>query len=584
MRLSLQGKWFLGLAALLAGLLGAVMLTLDATLPVYLRGRIREDLGRMVRLAGETLDQARAQQADLQALATRLGRETGLRVTFIAPDGTVQGESDVDQAALGRLENHLSRPEVQQALREGIGFDIRRSVTVDADLLYAAVPRADRAVARVAVSLAQVRATTDRVTRTVAWVSASVALLALPVVFLLSRRVTRPIQAMSAMAGRAAEGDFSQRAPERGGAELTDLGTALNRMSDQLNQRLQELASEKAELQATLSTMVEGVLVVDADSRVRLVNASLQRQFELDAPAVGRTALEVFRNVSLQKLIDQVLSDQPVSAQEMTFFGDEERVFDVTAARLRNGGARPRGAVVVLHEITRIKRLERVRREFVANASHELRTPLSVIRGYVETLLEEPPPDPATARGFLHTMDRHVRRLETLLRDLLSISELESQQARLTFESVALPELAADVAAELERLAGTKNIAIALDLPPDLPPARGDAHRLHQVLTNLMDNALKYTAPGGWVRVTGEARSGELVVGVHDNGPGIASEHLTRIFERFYRVDKARSREVGGTGLGLSIVKHIVQAHGGRVWAESRLGEGSSFYFTLPPA
>jgi two-component system phosphate regulon sensor histidine kinase PhoR len=580
----LQGKWFLGLAAILGGLLGAVALTIYATLPGYLNGRIREDLGRMVRLAGESMDQARAQGSDLQVLATRLGRETGLRITFIAPDGVVLGESDVQQTELSRVENHLSRPEVQQALREGLGYDIRRSVTVDTDLLYAAVPRADRSVARVAMSLARVHATTGRVTRSVAWTSLGVALLALPIVYLLSRRVTGPLEAMSAMARRAADGDFSQRAPERGGAELSELGTALNRMSDQLNQRLQELASEKAELQATLSTMVEGVLVVDAESRVRLVNASLQRQFDLGAPAIGRTALEAFRNVSLQKLIDQVLSDQPVSAQEMTFFGDEERVFDVTAARLRNGGSRPRGAVLVLHEITRIKRLERVRREFVANASHELRTPLAVIRGYVETLLEEPPPDPETSRRFLDTMDRNARRLETLLQDLLSISELESQQARLNYEAVALADLAGDVAQELARLAEQRNIALSIELPTDLPPAHADAQRLHQVFTNLIENALKYTSAGGWVRVTAEAQGGELVVCVSDNGPGIAAEHLTRIFERFYRVDKARSREVGGTGLGLSIVKHIVQAHHGRVWAESRIGEGSRFFFTVPAA
>ncbi len=584
MKPSLQQKWFVGLATLLGGLLVAVILTLNATLPGYLQARIRDDLTAMVRLAAVAVDQTRPQGGDLQELATRLAADTGLRITLISSAGVVEGESGVAAADLARIENHRSRPEVQEALRSGLGYAIRHSETVRTDLLYAAVPRADGFIVRAALPLDQVHATTRRLTRAVVAVSGGVAVIALPLVFLLSRRLTRPIEQMRAMAGRAADGDFSVRAPERGGAELSELGGALNRMSDQLNQRLQDLANEKAELQATLSTMVEGVLVVDAQSNVRLMNASLRRQFALGDQALGRSVMEVFRHLPLQELIEQVLSDRPTSALEMTFFGDEERAFDVTAARLRNGTPQARGAVVVFHDITRIRKLERVRREFVANASHELRTPLAVIRGYMETLLEETPPDPETSRRFLVTMDRNTRRLETLLQDLLSISEMESQQARLNLEPVALGDLARDVAQELERLAAQRNIALSIEIPPDLPPAQADAQRLHQVFTNLIENGVKYTTAGGWVRVTAEAKGGELVVCVADNGPGIAAEHLTRIFERFYRVDKARSRELGGTGLGLSIVKHIVQAHHGRVWAESRIGEGSRFFFTVPVA
>jgi two-component system phosphate regulon sensor histidine kinase PhoR len=266
--------------------------------------------------------------------------------------------------------------------------------------------------------------------------------------------------------------------------------------------------------------------------------------------------------------------------RELSFVAPADRTFVVNAAALRNHG----GTVVVFHDITRLKQLENLRKEFVANVSHELRTPVSVIRGYIETLLEKPAPDAATARQFQETIQKHARQLEALIEDLLNISALESHQARLEFEPVALAEVAAAATEQLRRQARDKNIAIAVDLPTTLPSVRCDRQRLQQVFVNLLDNAIKYTQAGGRVGVSAQVAGTELEVSVADNGPGIAAEHLPRIFERFYRVDKARSRELGGTGLGLSIVKHIVLAHGGRVWVDSTVGHGSRFYFTLPVA
>jgi two-component system phosphate regulon sensor histidine kinase PhoR len=238
-----------------------------------------------------------------------------------------------------------------------------------------------------------------------------------------------------------------------------------------------------------------------------------------------------------------------------------------------------------------MRQFENTRREFVANVSHELRTPLSIIKGYVETLLDAQPPDPETAKQFLETIQRHSQRLEALIGDLLSISALESQEARLNFEPISLRAAAQSVANELAQQARKKSTTVSLEIPEHLPAVRADAQRLHQVLFNLLDNAVKYTQPGSRVVVTAKEKDGEIEVCVADNGPGIAPEHLPHIFERFYRVDKTRSRELGGTGLGLSIVKHIVQAHGGRVWAESsprseqnQLEQGSTFHFTLPKA
>lgn len=568
MKLSLPWKWFGGLAALLVALLVVVNIGLDLTLPPFLVARIRDDLRREALLARAVIVQTPA--TEINDATHRLAQQTGLRVTVMTGDGAVIGESDKPASELAGIANHLDRPEVQEAKRAGTGSATRRSETIGVDLLYVAARLDDGGFVRVALPLHEVAGTTNRARNIVALASLIVFAAALPVVYWLSRRLTRPLEGMRAMAVRVAAGDFTQRAPEAGGPELRELGVALNQMSRQLEQRLGELASEKAELNATLAGMSEGVLVVDAAGRIRLANRTLRRQFQLTDDVIGKTPLEAFRHVGLAELIDAA------TARELTFLQPDERVFVVTATALPDKG----GAVVVFHDITRIKQLENMRKEFVANVSHELRTPLSIIKGYVETLLEHESTDPATARQFLLTTQKHAQRLEALIGDLLTISALESQQARLTLTDVSLGQIAREVVEELRQSAREKQIDV--DARIELPAVRADAQRLHQVLFNLLDNAVKYTQPGGRVTVTGVAKPGEIEICVADNGPGIASEHLPHVFERFYRADKARSRELGGTGLGLSIVKHIVQAHGGRVWAESALEKGSRFYFTLP--
>ena len=582
-RIGLQWKWFLGLAGLLAVLLAAVNIAIDSTLPSYLRDRIREDLTRDVAMARHAFGAAPRETAVLQESVARLALATGLRITLIARDGVVLADSDKKGDEVSAMENHLGRPEVQQALGGAIGSSIRHSDTLDVDFLYAAARLDDGGFVRVALPLHEVDRTTGHVERTVAWSSALVILCALPMVFWLSRRLTGPLDEMREMAANVAAGDFRMRAPERGGFELRELGAALNRMSDQLAAKLRELASEKAELQAILANMAEGVLVVDDAGHVRMTNDALRRLFALEADAIGRDVIEVFRNAHLTELIGAAVRDGQAAPRELTFPGREDRIFDVTAGRFAAGGRFPSGAVVVFHDITRIKKLESVRKDFVANVSHELRTPLSVIRGYVETLLEEPA-DGANNRGFLEIVDRHAKRLETLVSDLLAISELESQQARLHIDPIELHDVLDGVKEELAPRAAARNMAVEDELPADTPKVLADPDRLRQVFVNLMDNAIKYTQIGGRVRVTACRVNGDVRVTVSDNGPGIAAEHLPRIFERFYRVDKARSRELGGTGLGLSIVKHIVQAHGGRIWAESRVGQGTEFHFTLPVA
>lgn len=387
---------------------------------------------------------------------------------------------------------------------------------------------------------------------------------------------------MRSVAASVAHADFSKRVTAQPGGELGELAASLNDMAGQLQTRLRELNDEKAGLSAILSGMTEGVLVMDAAGKIRLANDALRQQLDLSEEAIGRTAMEVFRNVPLQETVAEVIATGRVVERELTFLSPTERTFEVNTARLQSRDGAPAGVVVLFHDITRLKRLENLRKEFVANVSHELRTPLSIIKGYVETLLDPHPPDAETSRQFLQTIQRHSQRLEALIGDLLTVSALESQQARLQLEVFSLRKAATAAAEEFTRQVREKSMTICVEIPEEFPRPRADAQRLHQVFFNLLDNAVKYVQAGGQISISAKPADGEIEVQVADNGPGIAAEHLPRIFERFYRVDKARSRELGGTGLGLSIVKHIVQAHGGRVWAESEVGKGSRFFFTLP--
>jgi two-component system, OmpR family, phosphate regulon sensor histidine kinase PhoR len=590
-KLTLPSKCFLGLAILLADLLLVVYLALRLTLPPYLVRQIETDLRRdavVVREVFESqLKTEHADGTDINHLSHDLAKKTGLRITVIGLTGTVIGESDIAEEDLKNIENHLQRPEVQQALHEGIGSAMRHSDTIGVDLLYVAVPvRDDKLVGfvRVAMPLVEIQRTTARVLHTVAVASVLVGLATAPILYWLSRRVTRPILQMREVAGRVARGDFTEKAPARVSGELGDLAAALNDMSSQLAARIRELSEEKADLSAILAGMTEGVLVVRPDGRIRLTNQALRNPFAIDEEAIGKTVWEAFHNISLQELVSEVIQEGDVAARELTFLTPNERAYELSATRLQDRQGALTGVIVVFHDITRMRQFENTRKEFVANVSHELRTPLSIIKGYVETLLDEQPPDEQTARQFLQTVQRHSRRLEALIADLLSISALESQQARLNFEPVSMRAAAQSVVDELARQASERSVAVSVEVPDSVSAVRADARRLHQVLFNLLDNAIKYTPSGGHVTIRADEKDGLIETTVADDGPGIAAEHLPHVFERFYRVDKARSRELGGTGLGLSIVKHIVQSHTGRVWAESQLEKGSTFYFTLPRA
>lgn len=338
-----------------------------------------------------------------------------------------------------------------------------------------------------------------------------------------------------------------------------------------------------AERQTLFNSMVEGVMLLDSQGRILLANQSLEQLFGIHTDIRGQTLMESIRLHELAALVERLKTEQQGLSAEIELPGAAPRHFEVNAASVLDREGRPQGAIVVFHDLTRIRQLENTRREFVANVSHELRTPLSLITGCVETLLDGAKDNPAVAEKFLRTIERHSHRLSNLIEDLLTISRLESGGIKLQLEDIALREFTGKLLEEMQVRAAERNTTLLNEVPAGLR-ARADLDRLQQVFVNLVENAIKYGRAAGRMTVTGRARpDGQVELCVSDDGPGIPEEAKERVFERFYRADRARSRETGGTGLGLSIVKHIVQSHGGEVWVESEPGHGAKFFFTLPP-
>jgi two-component system phosphate regulon sensor histidine kinase PhoR len=342
------------------------------------------------------------------------------------------------------------------------------------------------------------------------------------------------------------------------------------------------LAQTQAHQLAIFNSMVEGILILDERGRVQLVNRSLERLFSIRGSVAGMSVMEAFRSHDVLEIFERVQKTGLVRGFELTLPGIQHtRHVEVNAASIRNPGDESGGTILIFHDYTRIKELEGIRRDFVANVSHELRTPLTLIKGYVETLIDGAKDDPAVATKFLQTIHKHTNRLTFLIEDLLQLSQLESGQPILQRQNTALHPLVERVLDELLPSAAQKKISLENHVEVQAS-VHADGDRVQQVLFNLLDNAIKYGRAGGVAKVGAETGADHVLIHVQDDGPGIPREAQERIFERFFRLDKARSREAGGTGLGLSIVKHIVQAHGGKVWVESAPGTGSKFIFTLP--
>jgi two-component system phosphate regulon sensor histidine kinase PhoR len=581
--------WKLGLTylALLAALLLAVDLyTARALRRDYLRAGFEQldALGRVAQAQPPQLDDPAAFRSWVNTMAA-----SGARVTVIAADGRVLADSAHDPET---MENHAARPEIRQALAEGQGRSVRHSATLDRDLVYLALryQRASRetVVLRFALPLRHIDESLAEFRRHL-WAASLVILLAIGgAALLVSRSFSQRIERLQNFSRRVADGDFHPLPLERASDELAELTRALNQTAARLDQTIRSLTEERNRSSAILRSMVEGVAVIGADERILFSNQAFSQIAGAGATACeGRRLVEVIRQPELLSAIQQVLAGHEAIHTEVTMGTVRPRGFAVTAAPVLRGEVRAgetTGAVLVLHDISELRRLERVRRDFVANVSHELKTPLTAIQGFAETLLAGALDDPENRRRFLEIIRDHARRLARLTDDLLKLSLIEAGKMELEFQPVAVAELI-DSCVETARLKGQeKQLSIGVQCPPELPPVRGECNRLQEVLQNLLDNAVQYTPPSGRITVRAQAADGMVVITVSDTGIGIPQADQARIFERFYRVDAARSREVGGTGLGLSIARHIVEAHGGRIWVESTVGQGSDFHFSVPIA
>lgn len=574
------------LAVLLMAMLAVTWIATRAWREFHLRQTVA-DLEARARLLEVQVRPAldRGETGALQALCQALGRKTGTRLTVVRPDGTVAADSAQDPAL---MENHRDRPEIQAALSGQVGSHQRRSPTLDELLVYVAVPAVEEGrivgAVRAALPLTVIDQALHQVYLDLGLGSLLILLLAMGLSVVLSRRITRPLDEMRRGAERLAKGDLGLKLPKPEVKELVSLTEALNFMAAELDDRISALVRQRQEQEAILASMVEGVIAVDGQARLISLNRAAADLLGVDPADLGhRSIKEVVRNPELQWFITRALAAAGPVEEEITLGDGSERVLQAHGTTLRDRYGQTLGVLIVLHDITRLRQLENARRDFVANVSHELKTPITSIKGFVETLREGAIHEPEHARQFLDIISRQVERLSQIIEDLLNLSriEQEAEAGKILLEGRRLRGVMQAAVQACAARAAEKQIKVEVDCPENLR-ARINSPLLEQALTNLIDNAIKYSDPGSlvWVEAAKEDRK-TVVIRVRDQGVGIAPEHLPRLFERFYRVDPGRSRKVGGTGLGLAIVKHIAQAHGGRVTVESTPGQGSVFSIYL---
>jgi len=588
---SLVAKVFLSYLAVItipfASLYYASNTTLRDSYIQSLSARMEQEarlLGRVVPfdLEGEALDN----------LCRQLAGDLGSRITVIARDGRVLGDSS---EASANMENHAGRPEVVEALRSGSGTATRYSTTVRYEMLYRAFYQnsaGQERIVRVAVPLKDVESVIAAWPRSLVTGLALASAAGLILAWLFSRHLSRRFRRLVQFATQLARGSYPHNFfPNRGADEIAQLEQHLNDMSVKIRENLGQIIAEKEKADSILRCMIEGVLVLDPKGEALVINDRAKAMFRVPEgqDIHGASVLEISRHPEMRKILEDVLTFDFLSqrySKEVEL--DNERWFRVNAVGLRDSRGSSLGSILVFHDITDIKRFETMRSDFVANVSHELRTPLTAIRGYVETLLHTPPANPGDGRQFLAIIVRHAERLSRLTEDLLTLSDLESGNVQLSLQPLDASQLIQRVLEVFWDQANKKQIKLTHSVAPDLPKLRGDLDRLQQLFINLIDNAIKYTPIGGAVTVTAlcappqNGGASQVEIAVSDTGPGIPEKDLPRLTERFYRVDKARSRDLGGTGLGLAIVKHIIQAHKAELNIESQVGKGTTIRVRLP--
>jgi two-component system phosphate regulon sensor histidine kinase PhoR len=486
------------------------------------------------------------------------------------------------------MDNHASRPEIVRALAGESGKSMRYSKTLLQSMMYVARPIKKNgdilAVIRAAIPTTFIERELKLIRLKMALGGLLIALLAAGISLLLSRRITRPIVAMKKSAGHFAGGDFSHRLAGPDSEEMAGLAEALNQMASQLDNRIKTIISQRNELETVLSSMREGVVAVDNQERIMSMNQAASVLFECDpVQSQGKSIQEVVRNLPLQQFIRKGVSGREPEEDDIVLYQNGEKILHLKSSPLMDAGKKQIGTLVVINDVTQLRRLENMRKDFVANVSHEIKTPLTAIKGFVETLYQGNVDKPEETERFLGIIQKHVDRLSSIIDDLLSLSRIEQENEGqvIQFEKKAIVDVFRSAAQICRSAAQEKNIDINLTCDEHLESCF-DPTLFEQAVVNLLDNAIKYSEPNSTIHLSANLDDSELKVIVADQGIGIAQNHLPRLFERFYRVDKARSRKLGGTGLGLAIVKHIAQAHGGHVTVDSTLGKGSTFTIHLP--
>lgn len=522
----------------------------------------------------------------LDSLSKSLGEQAGTRLTIILPDGRVVADSE---EILLRMDNHGDRPEIRVALDGRIGSATRYSHTLQQEMMYVAQPiyALDRVIGciRTALPIARIDKSLEKVLFQVVSSGLLIALIAGLISLWMSRRISRPLEEMKREAECFARGELDRRLPDYSGEELGGLAAAMNQMAAQLDDRIRTVVRQRNEQEAVLASMIEGVFAVDDAERIIRINQAAANLLKIDIDkTIGRSIQEVVRKPELQEFIAEALaSEEKIETDMFLFQQGQERFLRAHGSPLRGADGLKIGALVVVHDVTRLRRLENLRRDFVANVSHELKTPITAIKSSVETLRDGALDDAESAEQFLDIAARQTDRLNAIIEDLLTLSRLErdAESAEIVRQQEVLRPILESALQTCDSIAASRNVQVKLFCSDQLV-ARVSAPLLEQAVINLVDNAIKYSGAEGAVTVEGWQDGGQVKIKVQDRGQGIAKEHLPRLFERFYRVDAARSRAVGGTGLGLAIVKHIAHVHNGSVTAHSTPGVGSVFTLSLP--
>jgi two-component system phosphate regulon sensor histidine kinase PhoR len=521
----------------------------------------------------------------IDPLCKEVGKRASTRFTVILPSGKVVGDSEEDPA---RMDTHIDRPEFIQALHSSLGVSTRYSRTLEKNMMYVGIPvrRNGRilAVVRASIPVTAIDSVIRNIQNKIALGGLIIAVFAAILSLVLSRRITRPIEQIKMTAESIARGDFQVRAPVDQSDEIGGLSEAMNEMAAQLRERIDTIMRQRNEIEVMLSSMTEGVIAVDAEEHIISMNHAAGEMLSCSLAQVqGRSIQESVRNTVLQRFVTEALGSEEPVEKDIVLYSDGERILNGHGTILRDADGNRVGALIVLNDVTRLWQLENIRREFVSNVSHEIKTPITAIKGFVETLRNGAIKNPEDAEHFLGIIDKHVDRLDAITEDLLSLSriEKESEKREIILHEGPIRDVLQTAVQLCEIKASPKKILIELSCSEKLT-MKINAPLLEQAIVNLLDNAIKYSDERGIVQVKATQTEAEIIISVRDQGCGIDKEHLERLFERFYRVDKARSRQMGGTGLGLAIVKHIAQAHGGHVDVTSLPGKGSTFRLHLP--